>query len=458
MALFSRATGNKQITAILALFLLIYIISDCYLFNASISLFALPRCAHPVPSSLYYRNQFVGSEPYNFSFYVWNIQIGKLFIERQGLSQFEIHNLSKQIKRDMLHWNHSTTEKKGALRRDLFSSYFDELHHPELLRQDEAECIGPPSAAPPALDEAFDFFDFLHFDHEHLLSNSSLPTNPMGAANTVEVNWYDMLPIEDFFNGTYWTAETAHSALSREYLFHRMAETPSFYLPVLCTYAIAVDVSGFLPSLELRIGEIVHPKQQHNMMKHLNLNNNVKHLLWAGELYAVYDHKYGRYVVIMDNASGHWKPDANRFPRYLWRILMDTVFPGHAVPVDHQALSSGPNDTGYHFVDYYRPFVTVGFYDEPFHALKKVQFPIISEIKVFEREHRAIKRRNKARRERREERERLRREAELRRNTTGDDAEDGDDDDATTMGQRHEHRTGHEHQHHSEHHGEHRHH
>merc|ERR1711879_464905 len=93
---------------------------------------------------------------------------------------------------------------------------------------------------------------------------------------------------------------------------------------------------------ELRIGEIVHPMQQHNMMKHLNLNNNQKHLLWAGELYTIYDHKYKRYVLLLDNASGHWKPKATEFPYYLKDMLMVTLFPG----VDMGEHSNEPVNIG----------------------------------------------------------------------------------------------------------------
>lgn len=359
------------------LIMFLYFISDCYLFNSSLTIFHLPSCTDHISQSSYYRKRW---QDRNFTFYVYNIQIGKLYIDALKLSQFDIHNLSQQISNDILHWNHSTTEKKGALRRDLFLSYFDEITHPALNQRDH----GVPCISVQNSDENhFDFFEFIHFGHDHFLSNQT---------NQTIVNWYDLLPIEDLFNGSYLTASSAHPQLSAEYLSHSMDSDSPFYLPSLYTYTISVDISGFLPTLELRIGEIVHPMQQHNMMKHLNLNNNQKHLLWAGELYAIYDHKYKRYVMLMDNASGHWKPKAHKFPQYLHRILMKTLFPGIEVPWKE---SVGDAMHSISFVDYYRPFATVGFYDEPFHKLKKVMFPILGEIKVFEKEHRAEKKRKK---------------------------------------------------------------
>jgi len=68
------------------------------------------------------------------------------------------------------------------------------------------------------------------------------------------------------------------------------------------------------------------------------------------------------------------------------------LFPGIEAPWKE---SVGDAMHSISFVDYYRPFVTVGFYDEPFHKLKKLMFPILGEIKVFEKEHRAEKKRKK---------------------------------------------------------------
>merc|ERR1719216_609115 len=100
--------------------------------------------------------------------------------------------------------------------------------------------------------------------------------------------------------------------------------------------------------------------------------------------------------MLMDNASGHWKPRAHKFPKYLHHILMKTLFPGIEAAWKE---SVGDAMHSISFVDYYRPFVTVGFYDEPFHKLKKLMFPILGEIKVFEKEHRAEKKRKKTSKE-----------------------------------------------------------
>merc|ERR1712062_225572 len=143
--------------------------------------------------------------------------------------------------------------------------YFDEINHPALNKREHGiPCISVPDSD---VDEnhQFDFFEFIHFGHDHFLSNQT---------NQTIVNWYDLLPIEDLFNDTYLTAESAHPHLTAEYLSNSMESDSPFYLPSLYTYTISCDISGFLPTLELRIGEIVHPMQQHNMMKPLNLNNN----------------------------------------------------------------------------------------------------------------------------------------------------------------------------------------
>eukprot|EP01083_Nonionella_stella_P063431 164817_1 len=264
----------------------------------------------------------------NYTYYAYAVSVGKILAEH--LTRNQTKSYKRKIHHDLIylfnakHLNRSAPEK--AAMYQTYLQYYYNYHFP------------PNSTIQCPHDESIDFFTFIQIHGEY--------TN---ATHEPPLNFYGELPMEHVVSsGPY--SSVSHIANKSHYLF-----------PKLFSYTLSVDESGDLRSLELRFVEIVDVLQ-HDTTRHLLLNGVRGHLLWAGEFYYIYDHKYNEYVLIMDSASGHFRPNMDAKPGYLERILMRTLFPHHV----------NTNE--------YRPVKVIGYQEKPWHRVKPTLFPILNDI------------------------------------------------------------------------------
>eukprot|EP01083_Nonionella_stella_P172117 589689_1 len=332
---------EKQFFVLVFLGFVLYITFECYVWNGITmqNILVNMQCEELTYPNTYYRKQFGhGDDPYS----VYCIQIGQLYSKQ--ISPTQIEDLSDKISEDMLWFKHyiNQTDSSSMKRKHLYDIYFNDFQ-----RNRANKCPQQNRS------DSVDFFEFTHFGGKHTNDPKQTP-----------INWYKLLPISDVLNDTHYTTKAKHigNNINDEY-----------YLPALYTYVLSVDKSGSLRSLELRFGEIVN-EIQHDEMKHLMLNNNKRHILWAGEFYYIYDYKWRKYVLLVDNASGHWKPKTDKIPTYLHHMLIATLFPSYNVSVVDQ------DDDPFQFKNYYRPLILLGYHDHPWHELKSILFPVVRDI------------------------------------------------------------------------------
>ena len=282
-------------------------------------------------------------EQHNITYNVYLIKIGQII--SQYLNQSQIYDYSRMIQKDMLWYKYPINDSGSLKRKELYHSYYDGMND----RAKESICQSKQS-----VNYTVDFFKFIQF-------GSRRTNNP----DLTPVNFYKSLPINNVLNDSDFVSISRHKYknINNEY-----------YLPKLFTYTLSVDKSGNLSSLELRFGEICN-KLQHDQMKHLMLNGNKPNILWAGEFYYIYDYKYKKYVLMVDNASGHWKPKSQLIPKYFEQLLYLALFPNYNIT---KLLM---RESLYDYVNYYRPIVIVGHHDYPWQELKYILFPVVGEIK-----------------------------------------------------------------------------
>eukprot|EP00484_Ammonia_sp_Unknown_P015926 CAMPEP_0197081762 /NCGR_PEP_ID=MMETSP1384-20130603/214799_1 /TAXON_ID=29189 /ORGANISM="Ammonia sp." /LENGTH=362 /DNA_ID=CAMNT_0042520661 /DNA_START=13 /DNA_END=1101 /DNA_ORIENTATION=+ len=271
----------------------------------------------------------------NCSYNVYLIQIGRML--QTQLNESHIKALSDIIEVDILWTEHPSPRKSigSRQRKEWFRAAYADFSEFDMY---SASGRNQPLCADEHADP-IDVFQFLQDD----MNKTNDPT-------LSGVSFYDAMPINEH--------EFDRKAKRKYKHIH-----DEYYPPKLLSYTLSVAATGYAPSLELRIAEICNEYQQEEV-KHESLNRNQRYLLWAGEMYWFYDCKYRRYVLVMDNASGHWKPNFRAIPSYFEWILYQTVFHGY-------------NTDG---ETYYKPVIFVERDDLPWNETKSDMFPVLGDI------------------------------------------------------------------------------
>ena len=291
------------------------------------------ECENNLYADTFYR-QTIHSQT---DFDVFAFKIGKIF--SNNLSSTEIDHYSSMIKQDLLkNYGHNRlknlkSEKNDPRRAETiqmlnqYNLYYGDFHN---ATKPQNHC-----------HRNTDFFKFIQFNTKTTnVGNESL-------------NFYNFAPIEHVlkypdnrfyahFNGT-------------------VLNSTQYTKSKLFSYTISVDEDGYLPSLELRMVEISE-LFQHDVTRHIIINGVRNKLLWAGECYYIYDLKVKKYAFILDNASGHFKPNMRQLPTYLDYILITSLFPF------------------YENNDEYRPIMMIDREEAPWKEVKKYLFPILHDI------------------------------------------------------------------------------
>jgi len=334
-----------------------YIGLDCYLFNFAENLTDIvygtnrmeertSASSSNCTSQYYYRKRMDA----NCSFNVYLVQIGKLLAS--SMNESEIEQISDSIEDDLIQVQlafHATGRNSSQQRREWFRSFFRELHSETRA---QSLCHDDDDA------NRLDFFRFIQND----LNETNDPTQ-------TDVNFFNSLPMKDILNDSTFVAKSKH----------KYDHIDDYYFPPkYFSYTLSVDSTGYLPSLQLRFAEICN-EFQHKETKHVTLNRNQVYLLWAGEMYYYYDYKHRRYVLVMDNSSGHWKPDADKIPKYLEAFLYAALFP------EYNVSQLAAREDLYDYTSFYRPLILVGHSHYPWHDLKHAQFPLVDVISEKQR-------------------------------------------------------------------------
>eukprot|EP01084_Bolivina_argentea_P134396 237071_1 len=290
-------------------------------------------------SPSYYRKQINYS---NTTYYAYDISIGKLFA--RYLSPNETKQYGAMMKHDLIQniFQKKHLSDHKLVMRQLYHLYYDDLHVNSTTVQS---------------NKMVDFFAFIN--------DGYYPND----TNVARVNFYNKKPVEHVLDRSY------KGGYSKVNLSNTL-----YFFPRLFSYTLSADHTSNLPSLEFRFVEIVSVLQ-HDATRHILLNNLKPNLLWAGEFYFVYDHKFKKYILIMDNSSGHFRPNIQHQPKYLERLLLQSLFP-------HYNRSKKQK---------YRPLKMIGHEDRLWHGMKKVLFPVNHDIHV--RDHQKMVDRKKKKRQ-----------------------------------------------------------
>ena len=328
------------LVSLIGLSSLMYILPDLYVLNYDISIFTgtnsgiMTKCEDAYPDT-YFRKRIYDA---NFTYYVYAIQIGQIFTQSQSLSPEQISEYDIQLQNDSLVnmvWLNKSDDESVSMRK-LYRLYYHEFHKNRIVH-----C--------PYSSDHIDFFEFIQHQtpvqHNHTIS------------------FYDGLLIKDILH--YHNHSKRYIANLTKHERHNLLRSGYEYKqPRLYSYTLSMQKKKQLSTLEFRFAEI-NEAYQHQQVKHLLMNGVKNHLLWSGEMYYYFDYKYKKYVLIMDNASGHYKPNITLKPEYLEDILLKSLFP------------TDMNDDN---KSEYKPVKVIGYQSKPWHRLKKRMFPYLSEI------------------------------------------------------------------------------
>eukprot|EP01084_Bolivina_argentea_P292755 503390_1 len=281
------------------------------------------------PGTCMYQKKLISRQnDWNRSYFFYNIKIGEIFMCLNSTT-----NISNLIRSNLIRTRKRLIKSNptNVVNHQIYVYYYLSIN-----TNNQSSCINN--------SQDFDFFNFIQ-------PNTKTTNNLM-------INFYDLLPIEHIYGSKH---TTYYAQLPSDY---QLSNNNKYFVPTLFSYTISVKNSGDLASLQFRFAEVTIDAVQQYKVKHLVLNGVRENLLWAGECYYIFDHKYNKYILIMDNASGHWKPNITEIPYYLQDIMIQTLFPNYV------------NTT-----NGYKPIIFIGYKDIPWNRIKKKMFPIIRHTK-----------------------------------------------------------------------------
>eukprot|EP01083_Nonionella_stella_P035062 95801_1 len=286
--------------------------------------------SNPYPNT-YYRRRINDT---NASYYhVYGVKIGQILSQHLSSSQIETYSslIAEHLLTNRKQSRNDPSSRAYRIMYQIYVSYYKAFQQNQLK----------PS---PCHSESVDFFKFLQFESEYTNTKRS------------NLTFYAFQPIQHFYD---FETDEYFARIPPNVSLHdaEYATSPIF------SYVVSVSSSGALDTLQLRFGEIRGMIQNDNL-KHLILNGMRNKLLWCGELYHIYDQKFGKYVLVMDSASGHFKPNISKIPFFLDSMLTKTLF---ADFVDKN--------------DSYKPLRLISLHTKPWNKAKKVLFPITRRIR-----------------------------------------------------------------------------